>query len=105
MPKVTASPPPVVVTDVCPNITGNQASVPAGMVQDTNGNCVTPGRGGDVGEVLGITTVATVTPKVTVTTAPELANTGQNSIVNMIVGFTIAGMALATAGLARRQTA
>lgn len=29
-------------TDVCPNIEGNQATVPAGMVKDANGNCVTP---------------------------------------------------------------
>ena len=32
-------PPP---TDVCPNIEGNQATVPAGMVKDGQGNCVTP---------------------------------------------------------------
>jgi uncharacterized repeat protein (TIGR01451 family) len=33
------TPPP---TDVCPNLEGNQATVPAGMVKDANGNCVTP---------------------------------------------------------------
>ena len=36
---VTPPPPP---TDVCPNIEGNQATVPAGMVKDEQGNCVTP---------------------------------------------------------------
>ena len=35
------SPPPP-PTDVCPNIEGNQATVPAGMVKDEQGNCVTP---------------------------------------------------------------
>ncbi len=33
------TPPPV---DVCPNIDGNQTEVPAGMVKDSSGNCVTP---------------------------------------------------------------
>jgi hypothetical protein len=28
------------VTDVCPNITGNQSSIPSGMVIDGSGNCV-----------------------------------------------------------------
>ena len=36
---VTPTPPP---TDVCPNIEGNQASVPGGLVKDEHGNCVTP---------------------------------------------------------------
>ena len=34
-----AAPPP---TDVCPNIDGNQAEVPEGMVKDEQGDCVTP---------------------------------------------------------------
>jgi uncharacterized repeat protein (TIGR01451 family) len=29
-------------TDVCPNIPGNQATIPPGMVKDASGNCVTP---------------------------------------------------------------
>ena len=29
-------------TDVCPNIDGNQATIPEGMVKDEQGNCVTP---------------------------------------------------------------
>jgi hypothetical protein len=33
-------PPPQ--TDVCPNIEGNQEEIPAGMVKDAQGNCVTP---------------------------------------------------------------
>ena len=37
---VTACEPPP--TDVCPNIDGNQAAVPDGMVKDDTGNCVTP---------------------------------------------------------------
>jgi uncharacterized repeat protein (TIGR01451 family) len=35
-----STPPPP--ADVCPNIDGNQASIPAGMVKDAQGNCVTP---------------------------------------------------------------
>jgi uncharacterized repeat protein (TIGR01451 family) len=35
----TTPPPP---TDVCPNLEGNQATIPSGMVKDANGNCVTP---------------------------------------------------------------
>jgi hypothetical protein len=34
-------PPPPVPTDVCPNIAGDQPTVPAGMVIDPDGNCVT----------------------------------------------------------------
>ena len=37
--------PPV---DVCPNIPGNQATIPAGMIKDANGNCVTPTNPVDV---------------------------------------------------------
>jgi uncharacterized repeat protein (TIGR01451 family) len=33
------APPP---TDVCPNIPGNQATIPPGMIKDASGNCVTP---------------------------------------------------------------
>ena len=36
---VTPSPPPV---DVCPNIAGTQETIPAGMIKDAAGNCVTP---------------------------------------------------------------
>ena len=32
-------PPP---TDVCPNIEGNQETIPEGMIKDAQGNCVTP---------------------------------------------------------------
>ena len=35
----TTPPPP---PDVCPNIEGNQATIPPGMVKDGQGNCVTP---------------------------------------------------------------
>ena len=31
--------------DVCPNIEGDQHSVPDGMVKDEHGNCVTPPGG------------------------------------------------------------
>lgn len=38
---VTITPPPPPV-DVCPNIPGNQGSVPSGLIKDSNGNCVEP---------------------------------------------------------------
>ena len=43
-PDVSSCPPPTPPppTDVCPNIDGNQAEVPDGMVKDEQGNCVTP---------------------------------------------------------------
>ena len=34
--------PPPPPTDVCPNIDGNQATIPEGMIKDEQGNCVTP---------------------------------------------------------------
>ena len=39
-PTSGCTPPPP--TDECPNIAGNQASLPAGMIKDASGNCVTP---------------------------------------------------------------
>ena len=42
-PSVSSCPQPEVPpTDVCPNIDGNQAEIPNGMVKDEQGNCVTP---------------------------------------------------------------
>jgi hypothetical protein len=38
-PTSGCTPPP---TDVCPNLPGNQATVPAGLIKDASGNCVTP---------------------------------------------------------------
>lgn len=38
-PTSGCTPPP---TDECPNIAGNQSSVPAGLIKDASGNCVTP---------------------------------------------------------------
>ncbi len=35
----SCTPPP---TDECPNIAGNQATVPAGMIKEANGTCATP---------------------------------------------------------------
>lgn len=37
--KPTPPPPPY---DACPNLEGNQATVPAGLIKDAQGNCVTP---------------------------------------------------------------
>jgi hypothetical protein len=75
--------------DVCPNITGSQATVPSGMTKNAEGNCVTPMLGGQGGDVLGATTV--------------LANTGGNNIVNFVVGILALGLALGTAVMSRRR--
>jgi LPXTG-motif cell wall-anchored protein len=82
-------------TDVCPNIAGDQATVPTGMTKDqTTGNCVTTvingGQGGG-GEVLGAST-----------TAPQLANTGQSPWAAVIVGLTVISLTLTSAFASRR---
>jgi len=43
--KVKTCSTPVTPVDVCPNIPGNQETIPPGMVKDANGNCVTPAPG------------------------------------------------------------
>jgi len=89
-------------------VTGTDGTVTTNSVT-VNLCAVTPpipglGGGDTNGTVLGILTGA---PVVTAPKAPapqpELVNTGQNSIVDMIVGLAIAGIALTTAGLARRR--
>ena len=81
------------VTDVCPNIEGIQTEVPKDMVVDRNGDCITPGRGGDVIELL--TPVKPADPGTPVKTA-ELVNTGTSSLLNISAGLAIIGL---TAGL------
>lgn len=44
--KCDTPPPPTV--DVCPNIPGDQATIPADMVKDADGNCVVPTEPTDV---------------------------------------------------------
>jgi hypothetical protein len=83
-------------TDVCPNIAGSQATVPAGMTKDqTTGNCVTTtitgGRGGG-GEVLGAST-----------TAPQLVNTGESPWAAIVIGLTVISLSLTSAFVSRRQ--
>jgi hypothetical protein len=81
-------------TDVCPNITGDQATVPAGMTKDNSGNCVTPGgQGGDEGVVLSASTTAT----------PQLANTGDNSLASIITGLVAIVMAVGLTLASRKQ--
>jgi len=91
-------------TDVCPNIPGNQSSLPEGTVLDNQGNCITPGRGGE--ETPPTTTPPVVQilsaskPLATVPTnvnAEELVNTGTNAMLSIFVGLFILGL---TAGLA-----
>jgi LPXTG-motif cell wall-anchored protein len=80
-------------TDVCPNITGDQATVPSGMTKDNSGNCVTPGgQGGDEGVVLSAATAS-----------PQLANTGENSLVSIIIGLAAVVMAAGLAIASRKQ--
>ncbi len=51
--RLSSTPPPVdltpVETDICPNLSGTQTSIPAGYVLDSSGNCVEEGGGGTGG--------------------------------------------------------
>jgi hypothetical protein len=88
------------VTPVVPPVTPPTTTVPSG------------GRGS--GQVLGVVTVAAVTPAVTTPVGgrgsgevlgatTQLANTGDNSIANIIVGFTVIAMALGLTAVSRKQ--
>lgn len=85
-------------TDVCPNITGTQTTVPAGFTKDNTGNCVQLGRGGggetpttpSGGQVLGASTSVT-TPT---TTSPQLVNTGDNALMSILASLSLVTVAL-----------
>jgi len=58
-PDVSACPQPEVPpTDVCPNIDGNQPAIPGGMVEDEQGDCVTPPNDGTPPKHLVVTKTA-----------------------------------------------
>lgn len=81
-------------TDVCPNLAGSQATVPSGYSKNAAGNCVTD----LTGQVLGASTVAATT-----TTQPQLANTGESSWLNTVVGISALVLTIAL-GLVSRKT-
>ena len=58
----TCGAPPTHTTDVCPNIAGVQVTVPAGMVKDAHGNCVTAAVVGHTDLCLNIEGVQTTVP-------------------------------------------
>jgi hypothetical protein len=102
---------PEVPCDVCPNIEGNQTQVPSGYVKDDNGNCIVPGHGGgdDQPDTPSTTVIEliTVTKPLAPTTNPvntkELVNTGQNVILNIIVGLTLLGSVASVSFATRRR--
>ncbi len=87
---------PATVTDVCPNIEGNQTTVPGGLVK-VGDNCVVP----DNGTVLGVSTVATII-KAPVAGQGQLVDTGENPLVEMLIGLTIFSLAIGSAVLSRK---
>lgn len=66
------------VIDVCPNIDGNQAEIPAGKVKDSNGNCVDK-------------TTVTVTENKTAHTPAALPSTGPAEILSGVTGASALG--------------
>ena len=72
--KVNCAP----VIDVCPNIPGNQAEIPAGKVKDAQGNCVDK-------------TTVTVTENKTAHTPAAIPSTGPAEIVSGFTGVTALG--------------
>jgi hypothetical protein len=109
-------------TDVCPNLSGVQETVPDGLVVDDSGDCVSPpptdvcpnidgvqatipsdkildNSGNcvtpETGEVLGIST----TKK-----QAELVNTGENPLASVLAGATLLVLAVGSSLLSRRQT-
>src|SRR4029079_13356928 len=89
---VTPTPPP---TDVCPNIDGNQASVPGGLVKDEHGNCVTPSPPPPTvktDEVMDVLEINAATPRVglvngraEISYAVLVRNDGPNQAHNVVV--------------------
>ncbi len=90
----------VTVIDVCPNIEGNQTTVPAGLVK-VGDNCVVPE---DNGTVLGVSTVATIIKAPAVGGQGQLVDTGENPIAEMLIGLTIFSLAIGSAILTRKVT-
>lgn len=110
------TPPP---TDVCPNIDGMQTTVPAGMVKDTNGNCVVDvcpnldqmqdkvpagyqkdANGNCV--IIPGTTPPTVVPANKTVSAP-LPDTGPGDVAAIATGVTAFGSSLAHFVIRRRK--
>lgn len=89
--------------DICANIPDVQTTVPDGYVLATDGNCYQPGgRGGDDTPVPPVLTP----PSVTTTSAPELANTGANdTVLIMLVGLAIIGLAIGATFSTRQPSA
>jgi|GEM_PF-994088 len=72
------------VTDVCPNIDGVQATLPANMVKNSLGNCLV------IPQVLGDSTNTPSTPAVN---AAQLVNTGSSVLLNLFAGMFVLGLA------------
>ncbi len=86
--------------DLCPNIEGTQAQVPAGMAIDENGDCVTPGQGGgdptdpsdptdptDPGNVVALATSTPSIAPVNTVIPQTLPETGSSVLFNMLLAL------------------
>lgn len=93
--------------DICPNINGLQTQIPAGMVTDRNGDCVTPGSGGGT---LPSNTIITPSPQLLATSTVtqsqpaipaaspatrQLVNTGSSMLMNLFAGMFLLASATA----------
>jgi hypothetical protein len=86
----------VSITDVCPNLSGVQTTIPDSMIKDSNGNCVFNGGGGggsdpNIKLFIGDTSVKTFDLSSPIPTSPYPRNKGQNFtlkwVSNLPVGF------------------
>ena len=76
--------------DVCPNIAGNQATIPAGMIKDSAGNCVTPSPNIPVCDNF-VASPATITAAGTVSLTWNTTNADSVSIDNGIGAVAVDG--------------
>lgn len=105
-------PPPV---DVCPNIDGPQATVPDGMQKDNQGNCYTPGRGGDDTPTPPTPPTTPSVPVVLTASQPasqpvaqsqaQLVDTGVSTQQTTIIAVVLTTLALGVAVLGNRKAA
>ncbi|TAH33835.1 hypothetical protein EYC58_00120 [Candidatus Saccharibacteria bacterium] len=109
------TPPPPPPVDVCPNLEGNQSQVPEGMEKDEQGNCYTPGRGGDDTPTPPAPTPTPSVPVVLTASQPaaapvvqsqaKLVDTGVSTQQTTLVAVVLTVLALGVAVLSNRKTA
>ncbi len=94
--------------DVCPNIDDIQTQVPDGAVLDNEGNCVTPGHGGETPTtppVVEVITVAQPVYQTTPQTSPaKLVDTGVSTLQTTVIATALIGLAIGIAFSSRKNT-